>query len=98
MIIEAHKNWYEIERGITGETLEAFGVHSASDEWLIMPYDTGERSRKMIGDRDFRFSKGAKTCLYHAPELDNNSSYCFLVEGESDTMRLWQEEIGRAHV
>ena len=91
MIHEAHKNWYATERGITGETLEAFGVHSASEEWLIMPYDTGERSRKMIGERDFRFSKGAKTCLYHAEELDTNYSYCFLVEGESDTMRLWQE-------
>ena len=91
MIHEAHKNWYATERGITGETLDAFGVHSTSEEWLIMPYDTGERSRKMIGEREFRFSKGAKTCLYHAQELDASKSYCFLVEGESDTMRLWQE-------
>lgn len=91
MILEAHKNWYETERGITGETLEAFGVHSSNDEWLIMPYDTGERSRKMIGERDFRFSKNAKISLYHAPEMDKSNAYCFLVEGESDTMRLWQE-------
>lgn len=91
MIVDAHKHWYETERGVTPETLEAFGVHSANEEWLILPYDTGERSRKMIGERDFRFSKGAKTCLYHAKQLDDNTKYCFLVEGESDTMRLWQE-------
>jgi archaellum biogenesis ATPase FlaH/5S rRNA maturation endonuclease (ribonuclease M5) len=91
MILDAHKNWYATERGITGETLEAFGVHSASDDWLILPYDTGERSRKMIGQREFRFSKGAKISLYHAQELDTKRDYCFLVEGESDTMRLWQE-------
>lgn len=91
MIIEAHKNWYENERGITGETLEAFGVYSANDEWLVMPYDTGDRSRKMVGEREFRFTSGAKVCLFHPQELDKNKSYCFLVEGESDTMRLWQE-------
>jgi hypothetical protein len=32
MINESHKNWFENERGITGETLEAFGVFSNSDE------------------------------------------------------------------
>lgn len=91
MIIEAHKNWFESERGITGETLEAFGVSSANEDWIVLPYDTGERSRKMTGQREFRFSKGAKIALFHPQELDATSSYCFLVEGESDTMRLWQE-------
>lgn len=91
MITESHMNWFLTERGITSTTLEAFGVYSASDEWLMFPYDTGERSRKMTGQREFRFSKGAKISLYHATQMPEDASYCFLVEGESDTMRLWQE-------
>ena len=38
MIVDAHKHWYETERGVTPETLEAFGVHSANDEWLSLLY------------------------------------------------------------
>jgi 5S rRNA maturation endonuclease (ribonuclease M5) len=91
MINESHKNWFENERGITGETLEAFGVFSNSDEWMTFPYDTGERYRKMGENREFRFSKDAKVCLYHAQLMPEDTSYCFLVEGESDTMRIWQE-------
>jgi len=91
MINESHKNWFENERGITGETLEAFGVFSNSDEWMTFPYDTGERYRKMGENREFRFSKDAKVCLYHAQLMPEDTSYCFLVEGESDTMRVWQE-------
>jgi archaellum biogenesis ATPase FlaH/5S rRNA maturation endonuclease (ribonuclease M5) len=91
MINESHKNWFENERGITGETLEAFGAFSNSDEWMTFPYDTGERYRKMGENREFRFSKDAKVCLYHAQLMPEDTSYCFLVEGESDTMRLWQE-------
>jgi len=91
MINESHKNWFETERGITGETLEAFGVFSNSDEWMTFPYDTGERYRKMDpGKREFRFSSGSKVCLYHAPTMPD-SKYAILCEGESDTMRLWQE-------
>lgn len=92
MIIESHKNWFETERGITGETLEAFGVESTSDEWVRMPYDTGDRTRKMVGPRDFRFTKGAKVCLFHPKKIENES-YAVLCEGETDTMRLWQEGV-----
>jgi len=92
MILESHKNWFENERGITGETLEAFGVESTSDEWIRMPYDTGDRTRKMIGQREFRFTKGAKISLYHPKEV-MDSSYAVLCEGETDTMRLWQEGV-----
>lgn len=90
MINESHKNWFETERGITGETLEAFGVFSNSDEWMTFPYDTGERYRKMGENREFRFSKDAKVCLYHAQEMPD-TNWAILCEGESDTMRLWQE-------
>lgn len=91
MIVESHKNWFETERGITGETLEAFNVTSSSDEWMTFPYDTGERYRKMgPGKREFRFSSGSKVCLFHPPTMPD-SKYALLCEGESDTMRLWQE-------
>lgn len=92
MILESHKNWFETERGITGETLDAFGVESTSDEWVRLPYDTGDRSRKMLGNREFRFTKGAKVSLYH-PKIITNDKYAILCEGETDTMRLWQEGV-----
>ena len=53
MILESHKNWFQNERGITGETLEAFGVESTSEEWIRLPYETGDRTCKMIGQREF---------------------------------------------
>lgn len=90
MILESHKNWFQNERGITGETLEAFGAESASDDWLTLPYDTGERSRKMTGEREFRFTKGQKVCLFH-PQQMPKETWAILCEGETDTMRLWQE-------
>ena len=90
MINESHKNWYENERGITGETLEAFGAVS-QDDWLILPYTNGEKARKMLpGKREFRFTKGQTPTLFHHNKMPE-SSWCFLVEGETDAMRLWQE-------
>ena len=90
MITETHKSWFEEERGITGETLEAFGAFSNSDEWMTFPYDTGERYRKMGDKREFRFSQGAKVCLFHPAEMPN-TKWAILCEGETDTMRLYQE-------
>lgn len=90
MIIEAHKDWFETERGITGETLEAFGASSTSDDWITFPYANGERFRKVTEPRDFRFSKGAKVSLFHNKVMPDES-WCIICEGESDTMRLWQE-------
>lgn len=91
MILESHKNWFETERGITGETLETFRVESNSDDWVTLPYETGERYRKMgEGKREFRYSNGAKVCLFHPPSLPKEK-WAFLCEGETDTMRLWQE-------
>jgi len=90
MISESHKNWFEEERGITGETLEAFGAFSNSDEWMTFPYDTGERYRKMGDKREFRFSQGAKVCLFHPAEMPD-TKWAILCEGETDTMRLYQE-------
>jgi 5S rRNA maturation endonuclease (ribonuclease M5)/archaellum biogenesis ATPase FlaH len=91
MILESHKNWFETERGITGETLEFFRVESSSDDWVTLPYETGERYRKMgEGKREFRYSTGAKVCLFRPP-ISPVEKWAFLCEGETDTMRLWQE-------
>lgn len=91
MLLESHKNWFESERGITGETLEFFHVESSSDDWVTLPYATGERYRKMgDGKREFRYSTGAKVCLFQPP-ITPAEKWAFLCEGETDTMRLWQE-------
>ena len=90
MIQESHKNWFENERGITGETLEAFGAESSSEEWIMLPYDNGQRFRKTTEPRDFKWSKGATASLFHSQEIVKES-WAILCEGETDTMRLWQE-------
>jgi archaellum biogenesis ATPase FlaH len=92
MILEAHKNWFESERGITGETLEAFGVESTSDEWIRLPYLNRERFRRMTDPRTFKWGKGDGVGLF-SPQSIVKESYAFLCEGETDTMRLWQEGV-----
>jgi hypothetical protein len=93
MITEAHKNWFETEKGITGETLTAFGIRSEGADWVVFPYEAGDKKRYIgPGKRKFTSKAGLKLGLYHGP-LDDTKAYTFLVEGETDTMRLWQEGI-----
>jgi len=93
VLTEAQKNWFEYNKGIKSETLEAFGVHSDNDyEWVVFPYPNGDKKRYIgPGKRQFVSEKGLHLGLYHGPMEEG--SYCFLVEGETDTMRLWQEGI-----
>ena len=90
MILESLKNWFENERGITGETLEAFGVESSSEDWIMIPYAKRQRFRKMTGQREFKWGEGAGISLFHN-QRTNDTPYAFVVEGETDAMRLWQE-------
>jgi archaellum biogenesis ATPase FlaH len=90
LINESHKNWFQNERGITGETLDAFGVESSSDDWIMIPYANRQRFRKMTGQREFKWGEGTGIGLFHANNMPKES-YAFLVEGETDAMRLWQE-------
>lgn len=92
MILESHKNWFENERGITGETLEAFGVESTSDDWIMIPYARRQRFRKMTGQREFKWGEGKGISLFY-PQKPEDASYAILCEGETDTMRLWQEGV-----
>ena len=61
----------------------------------MIPYRNGEKLRpnptKPLGDRPrFSFTKGKTPDLFRAPESPGETT-AFLVEGETDAMRLWQE-------
>ena len=92
MITESHKNWFENERGISLATLEAFGIESSSDDWVMMPYGNRQRFRRMAEPRTFKWGKGEGTSLYQ-PQNMKKDKYAFLCEGETDTMRLYEEGI-----
>jgi hypothetical protein len=90
-------DWFNTQRGIRRETLAHFGVtvtESQGQPVVHLPYTTGEKTRKNLlavnpADREFYFTKGVKPPLYN--EAEASCSTVFLVEGETDTMRLWQE-------
>lgn len=93
MLTDTQKDWFKYNKGIEPETLEAFGVRSDDDyEWVVFPYPNGEKKRYIgPGKRMFASDKGVRLGMFHGPTT--NTPYCFLVEGETDTMRLWQEGI-----
>jgi 5S rRNA maturation endonuclease (ribonuclease M5) len=93
LLTEAQKNWFEYNKGINAATLESFGVYSDDDyEWVVFPYQNGEKKRYIgPGKRRFASEKGLHLGLYHGPL--NDKPNCFIVEGETDTMRLWQEGV-----
>lgn len=83
--------WFLEERGIKQSTLDAFGIRFVGDE-VVIPYPTGEKYRYYDenGKRQFRFTKGMKPSLF-GPRPPEDAAVLFLCEGETDTMRLWQE-------
>jgi hypothetical protein len=91
-IPEAVAKWFLEERGIREGTLEAWGVHVRDDGAVILPYSNGEKVRKGIpdGERKMFFTTGQKPTLFKGPE-ESLGKVVFLVEGETDAMRLWQE-------
>jgi regulatory protein RepA len=89
-------DWFERERGIRAETLEAFGLWTNDYGDVIIPYSNGDKIRpnptKPLGDRPrFSFTKGKTPDLFVAPAFEIHADVAFLVEGETDAMRLWQE-------
>lgn len=63
-----------------------------------MPYPNGEKERKVIdGKRRFFFETGKEADLFVPPTNPVNTKVAFLCEGETDTMRLWQEFQGQEH-
>jgi hypothetical protein len=89
--VDAAAEWFLNERGITKDTLREFGVTVRADGAIILPYPNGNKVRLGIphGERKFFFDSGVKPGLFH--EQDATNKHVFLVEGETDTMRLWQE-------
>lgn len=84
--------WFEKERGITAQTLNAFGVRFESNG-VVFPYRNGEKLRFIDenGKRRFKFTSGVHPCLFRGPNDPESAQVAFICEGETDTMRLWQE-------
>jgi KaiC/GvpD/RAD55 family RecA-like ATPase len=87
------------ERGLTPETLDAFNVEFDGDT-ASFPYPGGKKHRRHDDDgkRHFFADKGMQVglfCAYQPPEVHQTA---FIVEGETDTMRLYQELEGVAAV
>ena len=88
--------WFAFERGISSDTLNAYHVRCEGDA-VIFPYANGEKTRKGIpdGERKFFFTQGRRPYLFTPPNTPVNKDVAFLVEGETDAMRLWQETDGQ---
>lgn len=89
--------WFEDERGIKFSTLEAFGIGRAKDA-IAIPYPGGTKYRTLpdVSPRRFWYSDGFKLSLFNAREA--GAKTVFICEGETDTMRLWQEMTGAEDV
>lgn len=75
------------KRGIADETLEQFGITFEGDK-AIFPHGK-ERVHDADGTRHFYSTKGKPVGLLASPDAEG--SIAFLVEGESDCLRLYQE-------
>lgn len=93
------RQWFLDERGLTEETLTWYGVVTDGGK-AILPYlDGGEKTRIMMddGSRKFFFTPGLTPGLFYSVAYDEGD-VAFIVEGETDTMRLQQELQDRATV
>jgi KaiC/GvpD/RAD55 family RecA-like ATPase len=81
--------WFA-SKGIAPDTIEAFGVSVDDEDAICFPYGDLVKRRKNLPDgrRQFLYPKGKPLRLFNAEDVHTRS---FLVEGETDTMRLWQE-------
>jgi hypothetical protein len=85
------RSFFNDERGITDGTLDAFDVQLEGNT-AQLPYTSGIKGRKHAADgtRSFWFIEGDAQGLFLSPPAPG-ADMAFLVEGESDAMRLWQE-------
>lgn len=88
---ETVTKWFLTERGIKDTTLAAFGVHQEGD-LVVFPYPDGEKCRRNPVTSEKRgFFFNGKMSLFESPDTDYSPKQAFIVEGETDTLRLWQE-------
>jgi hypothetical protein len=97
--------WFESRRGIKRETVEAFGIYTEGRD-LVFPYPGGLKKRRYSVDKDNPFGlekeerrftwedesggpAGAGQVPYLPPDFEGSKTM-YLVEGETDTMALWQ--------
>jgi len=88
---ESILEWFA-QKGITEETVHDFGVQVEADGAVAFPYgDVGRKLRYGVptGERSFRWPRGTDPVLFNRRDL--GKGHLFLVEGETDTMRLRQE-------
>lgn len=97
--------WLEDQRGITQETAEAFGLHTDGRD-LVIPYPEGLQKHRYSTDDDNPYglekaerkfawtdAAGTPAGAGQVPYLPPDFAPCdrvILVEGETDTMALWQ--------
>lgn len=86
------RSFFTEERGITPATLDAYGIGN-EDDLITIPYGSLTKYRKQSpeGRKIWWSKKGVKPPLFLPPPADYDRAAAFLVEGESDAMRLWQE-------
>lgn len=83
--------WFT-DKGIQAQTVSDFGIYVDDEGAVCFPYGTyGIKRRFGIpeGTRSFRWTKGVDPQLFNL--RDSQKPNLFLVEGETDTMRLRQE-------
>lgn len=82
--------WFQSQRGISEATLDAFGIGGTYPA-AEYPYENSTKVRPDLFDRR-RFWQppiGVGDIQLFGPDQPGRAAY-FLVEGESDTMALWQ--------
>lgn len=100
--LEQVADWFLTEKGITRDTLKAFGV-GFDGRKVTFPYSNGVKERPdptrplAEGERRFYFTKGVVPSLFEPP-VQADGTHAFLCEGETDTMRMWQETNGTVPV
>lgn len=91
--------WFESQRGIKKTTLEAFRVTTEAADTVVFPYPGGAKKyrrgfEKIKDDPESRkFWWDPPTMAGQVPFLPpefDRGTHMFLVEGETDTMALWQ--------
>lgn len=83
-----YRKWFLDERGITSSTLDAWNV--ATDNGCIQfKYQDGIKVRRVDDVEGRTFSYTGTSSLYKLDESLKKTT--FIVEGETDTLRLWQE-------
>lgn len=87
------QRWFEKQRGVTTETLERWGVYSEGKDKLIFPWPHNEKIREgtLTGERKMRWRDvNPERSMYGVGHEPEDVQSAFIVEGETDTMRLDQ--------